>query len=244
MLNKIMRMSKKKKKKLKLLVSSSFWFRGKSKRKTLSMKEFFSSILNLKAIQDLNLGSEKMERNWIYKGLFVFSVMIICLCGCQASTPTKTVELYLEGIKQSSSTDFAKLIDQATVENQELVIEVEDEIHQIINQISYWINDEVRFNETATVNLTVYGPDLAKVLMDYQNAVIKQHQDASSYLDSQLDEKLNLNILVEVLKDVPFSERSAAIKLKKVEEGWQLEERNEGLLYVLFNLQSSTLTAY
>lgn len=204
------------------------------------MKEFFSLILNLKTRQDLNLGSEKMERNVMFKGLMVLIIMGICLVGCQASTPTKTVELYLEGIKQSSSTDFAKLIDQTTVGNPELAIEVEDEIHQIINQMSYEINTEVKDHEAAIVNLTVYGPDLAKVLMDYQNEVIKQDQEVDGYLD----EKLNLNILVEVLKDVPFGERRADVRLKKVDGGWQLEEQNEGLLYVLFNLQSSSLTAY
>ena len=204
------------------------------------MKEFFSLILNLKTRQDLNLGSEKMERNVMFKGLMMLIIMGICLVGCQASTPTKTVELYLEGIKQSSSTDFAKLIDQTTVGNPELAIEVEDEIHQIINQMSYEINTEVKDHEAAIVNLTVYGPDLAKVLMDYQNEVIKQDQEVDSYLD----EKLNLNILVEVLKDVPFGERRADVRLKKVDGGWQLEEQNEGLLYVLFNLQSSSLTAY
>ncbi len=204
------------------------------------MKEFFSLILNLKTRQDLNLGSEKMERNVVFKGLMMLIIMGIYLVGCQASTPTKTVELYLEGIKQSSSTDFAKLIDQTTVGNPELAIEVEDEIHQIINQMSYEINTEVKDHEAAIVNLTVYGPDLAKVLMDYQNEVIKQDQEVDGYLD----EKLNLNILVEVLKDVPFGERRADVRLKKVDGRWQLEEQNEGLLYVLFNLQSSSLTAY
>ena len=204
------------------------------------MKEFFSLILNLKTRQDLNLGSEKMERNVMFKGLMMLIIMGIYLVGCQASTPTKTFELYLEGIKQSSSTDFAKLIDQTTVGNPELAIEVEDEIHQIINQMSYEINTEVKDHEAAIVNLTVYGPDLAKVLMDYQNEVIKQDQEVDGYLD----EKLNLNILVEVLKDVPFGERRADVRLKKVDGRWQLEEQNEGLLYVLFNLQSSSLTAY
>lgn len=164
--------------------------------------------------------------------------------GCQAQTPSDTIKLFLEEVKHSSTGDFSQLMDDATVSNQELAPEVQTKIHEITQQISYHINSEVIDGNVAIVNVTVNGPDLAKVLMEYENKIIlmSREQDHSDFEKSEEgQQKINLAILLDALNQVQFFDRTADIKLKRTNDSWQIGEHNESLLYVLLNLQSAML---
>ena len=177
--------------------------------------------------------------------VLVTCVMLISLVisGCQAQSPSDTIKLFLEGVKHSSTGDFSQLMDEATVTNQELAPEVQTKIHEITQQITYHINSEVIDGEVATVNVTVNGPDLAKVLMDYQNKIILMSRE-QNHSSEESQQQINLAILLEVLNEVQFFDRTADIKLNKKNDSWQIGEHNESLLYVILNLQSSMLNTY
>ena len=194
-------------------------------------------------------GGSKMKKTRILIGAMILTLVAL-MYGCGGKTPTNTVEEYFKALQKgdtevenlflSSSEDNEELED-AVEEIDELSDKVEEKLFKAIAKLTYTVNSESINEDTATVNVTVEGIDLAVVMVD----VI---QESFTYMLSQVFSGIEMSeeesdnyfntVFSEKLDGVTYSERSGDISLTKVDGEWKISE-NDSLTTLVLGLDSS-----
>lgn len=176
----------------------------------------------------------------------------VMLTGC-AVKPTKVVNNYLGDLKEKGA-DLKQIVQESADEdtlktlNSDKLSGEYDEIYEKLSNklkdLTYKVNSESIDGDTATVNVTINGPDFNNVFKD----VIKE---AFSYLMKQAfsgkqmtEEETNkyiIDVFSKHIDEAENSERTGDIKLKKVDNSWQVIYSEE-LLTLLTGINSDSLS--
>ena len=187
------------------------------------------------------------------KSISIILVVMIAsiLAGC-TTKPTNVVNNYLDDVK-SKGIDITSIIEESSDEDtlkelnsdrlsNEYTDEVYEKLGDKLKDLKYKVNSENIDGDTATVNVTVTGPDFNNVIKE----VIKE---AFSYILGQAfsgkqmtEEETNkyvIDLFTKHIDEAESSERTKDIKLKKVDNKWQITY-DEDLLTLLTGINSDS----
>lgn len=187
------------------------------------------------------------------KSISIILVVMIAsiLAGC-TTKPTNVVNNYLDDVK-SKGIDIKQIIEESSDEDtlkelnsdrlsNEYTDEVYEKLGDKLKDLKYKVNSENIDGDTATVNVTVTGPDFNNVIKE----VIKE---AFSYILGQAfsgkqmtEEETNkyvIDLFTKHIDEAESSERTKDIKLKKVDNKWQITY-DEDLLTLLTGINSDS----
>ena len=121
-----------------------------------------------------------MKKTRILIGIMILTLVSL-MYGCGGKTPTNTVEEYFKAIQKGdteiedlflSSLESNEKVEDAVEEIDEFSEEVEAKLFKAISKLTYSINSESINEDTATVNVTVEGIDLAVVMVEDRKSVV------------------------------------------------------------------------
>lgn len=173
-------------------------------------------------------------------------VMGLALNGCGNKTPSDTVKTYMEEAKKGESGNLASLLGQ-TMDAEESAEDDKDQdettkkMLNTLKKLTYTINSENINGDSATVNVTVNGPDLSAVMQEYMQRSMEDvfsNIFGDDFMDGDKQQDKSDKILSECLENVNYTERTGSLTLKKSGEEWKIESQ-EKLAGLLFNLNSS-----
>lgn len=172
------------------------------------------------------------------------ATLAVTLCCCGGKGPGKTVSEKIDSMKNKTDHILNNVKDDSENGSQESNSigknkEAQNKILAAMNKTSYKINSEKVDKDTAIVNVTVNGPDIGKVRLDFQNKVYsdilnnKFNSDTTS--DEQLDSKYD-EVFMEMLDNIEFSDRTMDVELVKKDDGWEIKD-GKVLLKLVMNIE-------
>ena len=181
------------------------------------------------------------------KNLISVVLMLILvggLVGCSTQSPSDVVENCLENIKKGQMEEIDNLLSENTNEadkSEELSDEVDTKLMNSIKKITYKVNSEQVDGDSATVNVTVNGPDIATVIGKYMqeafSMVFSQSFSGQSLTEEKEQEMYN-EVLSKYLDEVSYTDRTQDIKLVKKDGQWEITEKNT-LATLVLNIDPS-----
>lgn len=170
-----------------------------------------------------------------FRWLFIMSIVVfiaLSLVGWGQPSPSLVVESYFEGIQKGEEEDFLVLFNQAKASKSKDLSKMDGRIYELMKDIEFEVTSQKMNKDVSYVNVTVKGPDLASELMQYQTEFIK------SSLDGKVTSKWDETLMLSCLEEVNYSQRTAELRLVKLDGKWKISDGRESILYLLFNLQS------
>lgn len=168
----------------------------------------------------------------------VLSVVVFYGCISKEPSPSDKVKIYFDEIKNADeeiiSTILGSLEDGDTNSSRKMVSEIQ--------KITYTINSESINGDEAIVNVKVNGPDIATVISKsieemFTSAISQAFSGTELTVEEQ--NKLYDDIMVKVLDEVEFTDRTGDITLKKTKYGWEITNENE-LTKLMMNIDPTT----
>lgn len=153
------------------------------------------------------------------------------LISCGGSTPTATVEEFLNGVKKDDINNEIILSEnnESQIEETEDLYteETQKKLNDAMSKITYKVNEEIVDGDTAKVNVTVNSMDLGivfgKILQESMSYVFAQafsgQELTEEQQDAYMDELLNKN-----LDTITYSEKTGDINLVKLDNNWKIKE--------------------
>lgn len=156
--------------------------------------------------------------------------LVAGIYGCGAKKPSVVTTTYLEEIKKGTSGDFEKLLNKTLNktddENKDQAYdESTKKLINSMNKITYKINSEKIDGDSATVNVTLNGPDMSKVMKDFVNKAMDNALSqafAQTQTSEEENKKLYDDMLSECLDNITYTERTGDIKLTKTDGQWKI----------------------
>ena len=182
--------------------------------------------------------------------VFITVILTVSLTGCGTKSPTKVVSESLDAIKSGNNKAFSDTLnedisgeknsDNSTEKYNESI----EKMAESIKNITYKINSETIDGDTAKVNVTVTGPDLADVLSKFMQ---KAFEDAFSQAfsgkklsEEETDAKYD-KILSELLEDVKNTDRTMDVELTKENNEWKIKDEND-LIKLVVNIDPDVIS--
>lgn len=182
--------------------------------------------------------------------VFITVILTVSLTGCGTKSPTKVVSESLDAIKSGNNKAFSDTLnedisgeknsDNSTEKYNESI----EKMAESIKNITYKINSETIDGDTAKVNVTVTGPDLADVLSKFMQ---KAFEDAFSQAfsgkklsEEETDAKYD-KILSELLEDVNNTDRTMDVELTKENNEWKIKDEND-LIKLVVNIDPDVIS--
>ena len=176
--------------------------------------------------------------NYLKKLLSIFITLVIAVTvtGCGAKSPTKVVGEKLDSIKSGDSKEFSDILNnkisnsEETKDSDDAYSESLNKMVEAIKNITYKVNSENIDGDTAKVNVTLNGPDLAEALSQFMQ---KAFADAFSQAFSgkelskeETDAKYD-KMLAEILGGMENTDRTMDIELVKENNEWKIKDEND-----------------
>lgn len=172
--------------------------------------------------------------------LIVVLLTTIILFGCSSSTATDAVDEYLKKI-QTGEIEVQKLIKGTEIDYDDLTEETKTKLLESIEKITYKINNEEYYGDTAVVNLKVNSIDFEDALEHISQEFFKYIFDQAFLGVEMTSEERSLylqEVFEKYLDNASYVERTGDISLHKVENNWVVKEDYE-LMNLLTGLDRS-----
>lgn len=178
--------------------------------------------------------------------LIVLLCLIGGLYGCTKQSPSDAVKTYLEQVKKADKEELTTLFSQSLNENQILMKDLNsfqstEKLLDLMKTMTYTINSEEIQGESAKVNATVNGPDLAPIVREVIQKVFTNSFSVVVLGDESVQEEMNKlydTLVLESLEKVKNTERSEELSLVKVNGQWEIKQ-DESLIKLLINIDES-----
>lgn len=182
--------------------------------------------------------------------LFVMSMAF--LYGCNTNTPSDTVDTFLNEIKKGENADpkivgnvlegtINSISSEENVDADSMSPEVTKEFANALKKINHKINSETIEGNTATVNVTVTGPDIGTAIITAFQKLLSITYSGSISGVEKSDEEMNAiynQHLLESLKNMKYVDQVGDILLEKQGDKWVIINSNE-LTELLFSIDLS-----
>lgn len=152
------------------------------------------------------------------KKILVYTICICMLIGalaaCGASSPQKTVQLFMESWKTLDTVKMNELCESIPTDSLDAASESQNTT--FYENVSYEIGEFTIDGDTATVDITITCADLAKITGDVMMEVIGQmlvHMSDDTFDQNEYVEKAMLEVINS--QDCPMVTNSVTVHLKK-----------------------------
>lgn len=163
--------------------------------------------------------------------IMLLFVLVAGVYGCGSKKPSDVVTSYFEEIKKGNNAEFDKLLNKTLdeSENEDKENAYDESTKKLIDsmsKITYKINSEKVEGDSATVNVSLNGPEFSKVLGEFMK---KAMADALSKAFSEEqtseeeNEKLYDSMLSECIDNMTYADRTGDIKLTKTDGEWKID---------------------
>lgn len=179
--------------------------------------------------------------------IMLLFVLVAGVYGCGSKKPSDVVTTYLDQIKKGSNEDLDKLLNKTLSEGEEKNNAYDGSTKKLISsmsKITYKINSEKVDGDSATVNVTLNGPEFSKAIGEFMK---KAMADALSKAFSneqpsqEENEKLYDKMLSESIDNMPFADRTGDIKLTKTNGEWTIAA-DDSLEKILLGIDMNALS--
>ncbi|WP_294407028.1 hypothetical protein [uncultured Clostridium sp.] len=160
-------------------------------------------------------------------------ILVVALSGCGAKSPSNVLSEKLDSIKKGDNKAISEILESqiqdeegSTFEN----TEIEKNMIAAIQKITYKINSETIDGNSAKVNVTVNGPDVADALSQFIDEAFSYALSNAFSEDSMTDEEMNAEyekMFAEILENVKFSDRTMDIEMVKENNEWKVKDDND-----------------
>lgn len=175
-------------------------------------------------------------------------IMTTALYGCGGSKPTDVVDEYFSNIQKGNTNVkelFAMAKEEVNTEEMESDSFSEEPARKMLDKLkalTYKVNSEEINGDSAKVNVTVKGMDLAvvigKVMQESFGYIITQAFSGMEMSEEESNKYFD-DLFNKYLDEVTYSERTEDITLTKVDNEWKIEE-SDVLSRLIMGIDSST----
>lgn len=158
--------------------------------------------------------------------------LVVGVYGCGAKKPSDVVTTYFEEIKKGNSGEFDKLLNKTLDKSEEKENAYDESIKKLMSSMSkvtYKINSEKIEGDSATVNVTLNGPEFSKVIGEFMKKAMADALSKAFSEDKTSEEenaKLYDKILSECIDNMTYAERTGDIKLTKTDGEWMINSED------------------
>ena len=176
---------------------------------------------------------------------FMTAILILIVSGCGTKSPSKAISEKLNSIKNGNNQTISEVlnseISQEKTDDSEY-IESKNKMIDSVKKITYKINSETVEGDTATVNITVNGPDLAdafskfmqKAFSDALSNAFSGNTETQEEIDAKYDK-----IFSEILENMNFSDRTMDVEMVKENKEWKVKDYND-IIKLIINIDPDT----
>ncbi|MGL4570793.1 MAG: hypothetical protein ACRCVJ_06990 [Clostridium sp.] len=168
-------------------------------------------------------------------GSIMLGVLVFGLTGCGTENPKSAVETYFKEIKAGDE-NKNNLVNEAinktseNIDEDSFSKETEEALSNLMKKTEYKINDEKIDGDIATVNVTVNGANLFKIITDTINQSMGKAVESMFSGKEMNDEELKKSLdsyLLENINKSKLEERTGNVTLDKSDKEWKIKENDE-----------------
>lgn len=170
-------------------------------------------------------------------------ILVVAVSGCGTKGPGKVMSETLDSIKKGDDKAVSEILDsqiQAEEGTNSENVDSEKKMIEAVKKISYKINSETIDGNSATVNVTVNGPDIADALSQFMEKALSDALSSAfsgdTMTEAETDEKYD-KMFAEILDNVKFSDRTMDIEMVKDNNEWKIKDEND-LIKLVTNIDS------
>ncbi|MEG1480818.1 hypothetical protein [Clostridium sp.] len=168
-------------------------------------------------------------------GSIMLGVLVFGLTGCGTENPKSVVETYFKEIKagDENKNDLVNEVINKTSDNideDSFSKETEEALSNLMKKTEYKINDEKIDGYIATVNVTVNGANIFKIITDTINQSMGKAVESMFSGKEMSDEELKKALdscLLENINSAKLEERTGNVTLDKSDKEWKIKENDE-----------------
>lgn len=160
-------------------------------------------------------------------------ILVVAVSGCGTKGPGKVMSETLDSIKKGDDKAVSEILDsqiQAEEGTNSENVDSEKKMIEAVKKISYKINSETIDGNSATVNVTVNGPDIADALSQFMEKALSDALSSAfsgdTMTEAETDEKYD-KMFAEILDNVKFSDRTMDIEMVKDNNEWKIKDEND-----------------
>lgn len=161
--------------------------------------------------------------------IMLLFVLVAGVYGCGSKKPSDVVTTYFEEIKKGTNGEFDKLFTNTLNKSEKTENAYDESTKKLItsmNKITYKINSEKVEGDSATVNVTLNGPEFSKVFGEFMKKAMADALSKAFSEDKATEEennKLYDKMLCECIDNMTYAERTGDIKLTKTNGEWKID---------------------
>ncbi len=160
-------------------------------------------------------------------------ILVVAVSGCGAKSPSKAMRENLDSITNGDNKAISDILgseiqDEEGTDSQ--YTEAENQMIKAVKKITYKINSETIDGNSAKVNVTVNGPDLADAFSQFMDKALADAFSSAFSEDTMTEEEMDAKydkMFAEILENVKFSERTMDIEMVNENNEWKIKNDND-----------------
>ena len=160
-------------------------------------------------------------------------ILVVAVSGCGNKGPSKAMRENLDSITNGDNKAISDILgseiqDEEGTDSQ--YTEAENQMIKAVKKITYKINSETIDGNSAKVNVTVNGPDLADAFSQFMDKALADAFSIAFSEDSMTEEEMDAKydkMFAEILENVKFSERTMDIEMVNENNEWKIKNDND-----------------
>ena len=173
-------------------------------------------------------------------------ILVTAVSGCGIKSPSKVMSEKLDSIKNDSNEAISDLLnskikDEDVSDSQDT--ESKNKMIESVKKFTYKINSETVDGDSAKVNVTVNGPDLADAFSQFMQKAFSDALSNAFSGDNMTKEETEAKydkMLCEILENVKFSDRTLDVEMVKEDKEWKIKNDND-LIKLVTNIDPDAL---
>lgn len=160
-------------------------------------------------------------------------ILVVAVSGCGNKGPSKAMRENLDSITNGDNKAISDILgseiqDEEGTDSQ--YTEAENQMIKAVKKITYKINSETIDGNSAKVNVTVNGPDLADAFSQFMDKALADAFSSAFSEDTMTEEEMDAKydkMFAEILENVKFSERTMDIEMVNENNEWKIKNEND-----------------